>query len=164
MATGSGVTSNDLEMLLEKVELGNLLSSFVDEKLNCQTLLSLLEKELNRLGVNTIGDRVRLRQVCRDHRAAAAYQHGNANSVVKSNGLNLAAGVQHERTLLFSPSNSRSRFGAEKRFGSKKKKRSVLKRPWTVHFVCLESRYMLQRYQQQLKNKHCSDLALATKK
>ena len=39
MATGSGVTSNDLETLLEKVELGNLLSSFVDEKQEVRVLL-----------------------------------------------------------------------------------------------------------------------------
>ena len=90
MATGSGVTSNELEKLLEKVGLGNLLSSFVHEKLDCQTLLGLSEKELIRLGVNTIGDRVRLRQACRDHQAY--HQHGNADNADRNNGLNLVAG------------------------------------------------------------------------
>ena len=52
-----------LETSLNKIGLGTLAQKFFDEKMDFKTLLAASGKELTRLGVVTIGDKVRLRQL-----------------------------------------------------------------------------------------------------
>ena len=49
-----------METALNKIGLGTLAQKFCDEKLDFETLLAASDKELTRLGVVTIGDKVRL--------------------------------------------------------------------------------------------------------
>ena len=62
MASSSHNNNNaELESLLRKVGLANLTERFQEEKLDVDSLMCATEKDLTRLGVSTIGDRVRLR-------------------------------------------------------------------------------------------------------
>ena len=59
---------SSLEIVLNKVGLGHLEERFKAEKVDVDTLSSASDQELNRLGVTTIGDRVRLKECCRNFR------------------------------------------------------------------------------------------------
>ena len=53
-----------METALNKISLGTLAQKFCDEKLDFETLLAASDKELTRLGVVTIGNKLQLRQLC----------------------------------------------------------------------------------------------------
>ena len=98
------MSCNDLEKLLERVGLGNLVSSFMDEKLDCRTGLSGLESIP--LEIEPVWGRdVQIKQLLQPRNMEIR--------IVLTKLLNRVADVQYERTLLFSPSNSKWRFGAE---------------------------------------------------
>ena len=71
------------------------------------------------MGVTTIGDRLRLRDLC-----AVAEKDRTRESV--------ASNVLQERMALFNGRNSRR---------ADRKKKSVAKRSWTVSFVCVADRH-----------------------
>ena len=52
----------DLQTALEKAGLGAFYPRFVAEKIDIGTFQSLSDTELTRLGVETMGDRIRLRR------------------------------------------------------------------------------------------------------
>ena len=54
-----------MEGILQQLGLANLLSRFVDERVDEKIVLSSTDSELSRLGISTIGDRVRLRELCK---------------------------------------------------------------------------------------------------
>ena len=49
-----------LEETLNKIGLGTLTQRFKDEKIDFETIIAATDNELTRLGVVTIGDKVRL--------------------------------------------------------------------------------------------------------
>ena len=53
-----------IETALNKISLGTLAQKFCDEKLDFETLLTASDKEITRLGVVTIGNKLQLRQLC----------------------------------------------------------------------------------------------------
>ena len=53
-----------IETALNKISLGTLAQKFCDEKLDFETLVTASDKELTRLGVVTIGNKLQLRQLC----------------------------------------------------------------------------------------------------
>ena len=124
-----------LEIALNKIGLGTLIQGFKDEKLDFDTILSASESDLTRLGVVTIGDKVRLREVCKKEKADMAI--GNESMQSTSSYSNTI----RERSLLFS---SRLGVGSSRRRGghaSGNQKLNAKKRPWTVSFMCLASKY-----------------------
>jgi hypothetical protein len=88
----------------------------VDEKI----VLSSTDSELSRLGISTIGDRVRLRELCKQ-----SVQAGQGQGASTS-----AATASHEVRELFH-SNRR---------GSKRGTKQAKKRTWTAQVVCLADR------------------------
>ena len=82
-------------------------------------MAALSDEELCRVGVTTIGDRLRLRDLC-----AVAEKDRTRESV--------ASNVLQERMALFNGRNSRR---------ADRKKKAVAKRSWTVSFVCVADRH-----------------------
>ena len=54
-----------MERILQQLGLANILRRFEDERVDEKIVLSSTDAELSRLGVSTIGDRVRLRELCK---------------------------------------------------------------------------------------------------
>ena len=53
-----------MESVLRKLDLGTLIESFKAERIDIDAILSTTDGELIRLGVDTIGDRIRIRDLC----------------------------------------------------------------------------------------------------
>ncbi len=108
-----------MERILQQLGLANLLSRFVDERVDEKIVLSSTDSELSRLGVSTIGDRVRLRELCKQ--AVQAGQGASTSTAVSAS--------QEVRELFHS-----------NRRGSKKGTKQAKKRTWTAQMVCLADR------------------------
>lgn len=115
-----------MEVILQELGLGTLIDRFSEERVDPDVLVSLNDNELVRLGVNTIGERVRLRELCRKKLADSQPGTQSRSSV-----------LAQERSLLFAPSTSTSR----RTTSTERKKKNTKKRPWTVQFMCLADRY-----------------------
>ena len=123
-------TTTDIEVILTTLQLGCLIESFKQERIDCHAVVSATDSELQRLGVATIGDRVRLRESCK-------------KKVNGSSSGSLVNRIQQECNLLFRPSVSsspNSRNNGSTSSGGTRRNKSVQKRPWTVQFVCLADR------------------------
>lgn len=127
-----------MEKILEEVGLSTLLQRFMEERIEPEIVLAMTDVELTRLGVATIGDRVRLRAVCRsspereksDHSKTSPEGATPASTSSSSRGPS-AASVASERAKLFDPRHSRT--------GGKKRK-ATGGRTWTVQVICLADR------------------------
>ena len=58
------IYSVEMDKILE-AGLSTLLPRFNDEQIEPELIVAMTDAELTRLGVTTIGDRVRLRSICR---------------------------------------------------------------------------------------------------
>lgn len=117
-----------MERILRSLNLGTLVERFQAERIEADTVLSASDNELNRIGVGTIGDRIRLRDACRQ----SIQESTSASST--SGGTSV---VRQERLALFNP---RQAVGgvqgrAAARAGSKKK--AAKSKPWTCQFICM---------------------------
>ena len=54
-----------VEEVLNKAGMGHLVERFVSENIDISTIFSISDQDLARLGVSTIGNRIRLREVCK---------------------------------------------------------------------------------------------------
>lgn len=106
-----------MENILRELGLESLIPQFSAERIEPENVSTLSDEELSRLGVNTIGDRIRLRRMC---------------TAAKKDRQSAAANVLEERMALFT--------GRTSRRGDRKKK-AVARRTWTVSFVCVADRY-----------------------
>ena len=59
------MASEKMKEILQKLNLGIQVEKFEQERIDPQVILALSDNELVRLGICTIGDRVRLRELCR---------------------------------------------------------------------------------------------------
>jgi hypothetical protein len=98
-----------MESVLNKLQLGNLVDKFKAERIEIQTVLSATDEELVRLGVVALGDRVRLREICRKTENSSSLQLQGSQSSSTSSSQSLAAPVIQERSHLFSVNRSLSR-------------------------------------------------------
>ena len=127
-----------MEAILESMGLSTLLERFVEENIEPETVLSLSENALIRLGVSTMGDRVRLLVLCRSAKDRTAGTSPSASAATPARQQ-----VREERTLLFQPYRSHPRHrGSGRPIHSlaEKNKSSESKRSWTGQFVCLSDR------------------------
>ena len=53
-----------MDKILRELNLGTLVDRFNAEKIEPDNVISASDSELTRLGVSTIGDRIRLRELC----------------------------------------------------------------------------------------------------
>ena len=54
-----------MEQILRQIELGHLVENFTAQRVDVEMVVAASGGELQRLGLETIGDRVRLREACR---------------------------------------------------------------------------------------------------
>ena len=78
-----------MEDILNKAGLRELLQSFIAEKVEPETITAATDMDFIRLGVATIGDRVRIRETCRKREDELHRSDTNARN--------------SERRLLFQP-------------------------------------------------------------
>ena len=124
--------SSSIEKILSELGLRAAVERFKAEKIDKNVAATLSDNELIRLGVATIGDRARFRELCRKHCGSGPDSVGQIEGGEgSSSGLQVSRSIAlRERALLF---NSRSSRGRQ----SQKKEK---KRTWTATFVCLADR------------------------
>ena len=131
-----------MDKIFEEAGLSTLLPRFKDERIEPEFIVAMTDAELTRLGVTTIGDRVRLRAVCRKKKDFTETQSTSSTNVVQSSNSDpvawssasiasssrvpSAASIALERARLFNPRNS-----------SRKRKATV----GTAQFFCLADRH-----------------------
>ena len=139
-----------MDKILEEAGLSTLLPRFNDERIEPELIVAMTDAELTRLGVTTIGDRVRLRSICRKKKDIYTENESTSSTnavapsssdAVASSSVSLAgssdvvsaASVAMERARLFNPRYSRNL--------SRKRKATVgANRTWTAQFFCLADR------------------------
>ena len=123
-----------MEKILEEVGLSTLLQRFMEERIEPEIVPAMTDVELTCLGVTTIGDRVRLRAVCRSaaEREKSDSKTGPEGATPASTSSSSrgpsAASVASEGARLFDPRYSKT--------GGKKRK-ATGGRTWTVQVICL---------------------------
>ncbi len=73
-----------MEQILQAVNLATLLERFQAQRTEADAVLAASDEELLRLGVSTIGDRIRLRDACQkkvEENAASTSQVGTSTSI-----------------------------------------------------------------------------------
>ena len=134
-----------MEAILEQLGLSTLLETFSDEKVDPRVVLAMSESALIRLGVATMGDRIRIKQLCKEAVDCDGDSNGadSVNRDSSASSTSAAEQVREERRLLFCPYNqsgaNRGRSASAGRAAQKKKGSS--KRTWTGQFVCLADRH-----------------------
>ena len=121
-----------MESILEQLGLGTLFERFAEEKVDPEVILSMSESSLIRLGVETLGDRVRIKERCKH------FVDEERTRSLASTSSSPAQQIIEERRRLFQPYNSRR----EKGTGTSKtgKRKNPARRTWTGQFVCLADR------------------------
>ena len=102
-----------MESLLQEIGLGNIFRKFKEEKVDIGVAMSATDEDLIKLGVRTIGQRVRLRGICRGryYDFTNNITHGCCfYSYSTTNRPNTTSSIQtlgrEERSFLFSPRSS----------------------------------------------------------
>lgn len=134
----------NMDKVLEAAGLLTLLERFKEERIDPELVLTMTDAELTRLGVTTIGDRIRLRTVCRDSNRSnpaetTASTSASATSQAtssRSTSVPSAASVAAERARLFNPRHARGTAISRKRKASEPAGRT-----WTAKIFCLADRY-----------------------
>ena len=117
-----------MEAILEQLGLNTLLERFSDEKVNPHIVLAMLESALIRLGVATMGDRIRVKQLCREAVDCSRVSNGvdSVDRYLSGSSTAAAEQVREERRLLFRPYNqsgaNHGRSASSGRAGQKKEK------------------------------------------
>ena len=122
-----------IKAILEKIGIPTVFEVFKKEKIDLKVAVSLSDNELIRLGITTIGDRVRFRDMCqKEINTECASTSSAANQSSSRDSQN-----QRERAHLFNIRSSSSARGS--RSGTVRKKEGR-KRTWTGNFLCLADR------------------------
>ena len=97
-----------MDKVLEDAGLSILRERFQEERIDPEIVIAMSDVELARLGVQTIGDRIRLRSACRGKNGTAnVTPENNASSNATPLPTTTASKVASERARLFNPRNSR---------------------------------------------------------
>ncbi|CAB3983909.1 Arylsulfatase B [Paramuricea clavata] len=129
-----------MEKILEELGLGTLKQRFAEERIEPEIVLAMTDGELTHLGVSTMGDRIRLRQICRVSISTQSAEQSNVNSEGSESSLNSSGGpssasssafVASERSRLFNPRHSRT---------TSRKRKATRGRTWTAQILCLADR------------------------
>ncbi|CAB4042845.1 Arylsulfatase B, partial [Paramuricea clavata] len=124
-----------MEQILQAVNLGTLLGGFQAQRMEENDVLAASDQELIRLGVSTIGDRIRLREACRKK-----VEENAASTSQSSASTSQATAAREERLSIFHARRHNSRSltrAASRNSTSNGSKRSAKGSPWTPTFVCL---------------------------
>ncbi|XP_061188056.1 uncharacterized protein LOC133196140 [Saccostrea echinata] len=126
--------------LLEEIGLQTLIHRFQEEKVELSDIQSLSDADLNRLGVSTIGDRVRLRSRAIEEPSWPSTSGSAPVPAPPPSGLRppflTADNVRKERDLLF---HSRKRKNRNE-LGQPTQGKKQRGRSWTVSVMCLSDK------------------------
>ena len=122
-----------MESILQEVGLSTLSKRFADEKIDSHVILAMSDSCLMRLGVETLGDRVRLKENCKQF--ADEERQTNVAST-SSVGSSQAQQLIEERRRLFQPYSSR----CEKGSGTSKSAKRKSNPTHTDRSICVFSR------------------------
>ena len=89
--TRARAEDGSMEQILQSLNLGTLYARFQEQRIEPETLLAASDQELVRLGISTIGDRIRIRDACK--------KKLEENDTATSQ----ATAVREERRSLFNP-------------------------------------------------------------
>ncbi|CAC5359836.1 unnamed protein product [Mytilus coruscus] len=150
-----------INIILEELGLESVIPTFETEKIDLQTCMSLNDTQLIRLGVNTMGDRLRLNErirseLSKDDELKESIA-GTSDLSSRSQPTSLARGILRQRNILFGKrkNNSKKRSSSLANFdtddnkaeleggqskGKSKKKAKYTNRTWTVTVVCLSNK------------------------
>ena len=94
-----------MDKILEDTGLSTLREKFEEERIEPEIVIAMSDAELARLGIQTIGDRIRLRSACRRKNDGAQNIASEANtpSTATSSSSSSAATIASERARLFNP-------------------------------------------------------------
>ena len=116
-----------MDDILRELNLGTLVDRFNDEKVEVDTVISASDGELAPLSVCTIGERIRLCNLCK----ARKQEDSEVSHASTSKN-------REERLALFNPRRQgRGASGSD----SKRRKTTTKSKLWTAHFVCLADRF-----------------------
>lgn len=119
-----------MEAILNELGLGILKETFEVERVQPEVVASLSDGNLASLGVSTIGDRIRLRELCTKSLEKSKNESDDERK-------NYRERVREERNYLFQPNRSSS-------CGRGRKRKSACpqsQRQWSFQFVCLADKY-----------------------
>ena len=96
-----------MEAILEQLGLNTLLERFNDEKVDPHVVLAMSESALICLGVATMGDRIRMKQLCKGAVDCIADSNGvdSVDRDASRSSASAAEQVREERRLVFHPYN-----------------------------------------------------------
>ena len=130
-----------MDSILHQLSLGTLSESFSNQRIDPGVALSMSDSALTDLGVNMIGDRIRLRELCTKYVSNQGQSdEDDGNAAASGTTLSGRDSVRQERSLLFQANSTAGVRSASSGRG-KKRKNSCPQRTWTVQFVCLSSRF-----------------------
>ena len=122
------------------MSLGTLSESFSNERIDPGVALYMSDSALTDLGVNTIDDRIGLRELCTKYVSNQGQSdEDDGNAAASGTTLRGRDSVRQERSLLFQANSTAGVRSASSERG--KKNNSCPQRTWTVQFVCLSSRF-----------------------
>lgn len=136
------VEDHVLKRCLDEIGLSTLHTRFKEENIDHKMIESLSDNEMVRMGIQTIGDRHRLRAAVRAKTETASLDtrdttlSNGASASGSSRTASLAREIYAERTTLFGPYGGRPRSRPNSRIGNGNGKRKR-GRTWTANFVCL---------------------------
>ena len=115
-----------MEQILQSINLGTLLGRFQAQGMEPQAVLAASDQDLIRLGVTTIGDRIRIRDACR-------------KKIDENNASSSQTSAREERLSIFNTRrhNSRSQTRVAARSSSGATKKAGRGNPWSPIFICL---------------------------
>lgn len=116
------------------MSLGTLSESFSNERIDPGVALYMSDSALTDLGVNTIDDRIGLRELCTKYVSNQGQSdEDDGNAAASGTTLRGRDSVRQERSLLFQANSTAGVRSASSERG--KKKNSCPQRTWTVQFV-----------------------------
>ena len=125
-----------MEQILQEIGLGYAIEKFKENKVDYNIVLAASDDDLIKLGVRTIGDRIRLRELCRRrhiHGSSTSYEGAPVTITPHRQG-------REERALLFTPRNSVGRNNKRKAKASSESSSKKMQ-IWTGQFLCLADKY-----------------------
>ena len=119
-----------MQAILNELGLGILIEKFEAERVEPEVVASLSDGNLASLGVSTIGDRIRLRELCTKSLEKSRNESDDERKSYRER-------VREERNHLFQPNRSSSSGRGRKR----KSACTQSQRQWSFQFVCLADKY-----------------------
>jgi len=91
-----------MESILNQLSLGTLSECFLNERIDRGVVLSMSDSALADLGVNKIGDHIRLRELCTNYVADQRQtDEDDENAAASGATTSYRDSVRQERSLLF---------------------------------------------------------------